>query len=1257
MNTEATERQPEVTPARAAQIQQLSREAQEAARFSPEARALDLFLGNPINADLVTGKKDPKTTLIQLRAGKGNRTFSLLPTDPRTEDVLQLIEAARLAGAPFHLMERQWSEDAPESGIMLDFDIVTTKADAQLTFRAAHMLCQSLTSRLRQDLIWPAGSASHDGMIGIHYIFIVKPVPLPLPEAGRFKYGFHVLAPGVRVGRAYKRLLVDQLAGDPGVKRVLETLGAVDPAGALDLGSASVPVHFIGSCKQGAIPYVLHSVFEVQTDVAVERTRTNLQEGLPADPDAPRGLEALAPPPAPAPELFAPMVYQMRDEDLEGWNIAAEASIALAANPNGAHTHIARHTPSCRPELRDALAAAAAGGERAGEVCADLLAEIEALVLADPSAAFFNELLSLLPAKYYEDRNLWRNVIYALGDASRKSRGCDYEPLALQFSRRYPKFANGTSKRVEAFPALWKSATASALVRTGGRITAGSLVAWAREASPARVAAARGGHVIRVLSDSAFDYGGELTHYNLAKALRAVYGSKYATVQPGENDAMKKTGKSPYQWLTFVTDADPHSPGELWKWRKESAPSGLSLAISETLVGYVNDIIEDIRERAAAAEDEEKQKYYTGVMKKLWASRKNLHSNGWKNGVIGEAQVCFLRHDFLRRLDKEPDVIGVGNGVLRLPVKGVREKTELVTGFHDHLVSKSTPVAYAPFDPSNPKTADLLDMIADIIPETDARIASMMFFGQSISNGPSLGKAYFGLGNGANGKTTLMMWTYVALGGYANLLKFGIFTGGRTDAQKANEAIMTLMGLNYGFIEEIKKGEVLNAAKLKRVVNRGGVIRERGNHQSEITFDAKANIAAATNHPLIIDEPDHGTWRRIMTYTYKRKFTNTPDPDNPWELKADLRFLGEYLADPEYRSAFLSILDHFNTRLVNEYDEDYEAVLADCPTILGDTAAYRNSQDHFNGFVTECVVVPTECTEEETGVSDEDEREGEETPQGQDMFRQILNAAPAGPTAAPAEYTLGQIASLYSAWHSDRYGRRPPAIDENDIANSAIKGFITRERNGALVVRGCRVLDLQDEGSASHRPRPGERWLLAGEKQGPINVTELFAKDRATRRNWWDLPLNQNRARNAAAGNPVAAAGNPVAAARPLDPIPYDEAVAGVWQPSEASLEQAGVYMGKNKDKEEEVVAADGLADFQAALADLNPADLDAAFAEMGQAAEVIDPAVDPEGAAAQYERTVRLAATGAHAPNFAQIMELHAAAGASIEAGAGPSL
>lgn len=899
------------------------REAAERRQF-PAARALVTFLRDTAQAQKITGKGDGRTNIID----QGDRVTYAFP--PETVAALFAhLEAVRREGLVSHFSERQGTPETPTSGLMLDYDIHVADPQARLHERHVHRIACQVVRALRRDLVFPADKNHRHGReTTLHVFTIVKPEPVAVYGGGddadtavKYKYGFHVLIPGIRVSRGYKKYLLRALRDDGPINGVLTDLGVLgDPRECLDMNSASVPVLFLGSCKRGGTPYVLGPSFEVTFDAAV----ATAEGAVPHMDDAD----------------FYPMVRGLRAEDFENYNLVAETSLCFeAVYPEGRPPLVRARECTYRPELAseiEDLAARTQNGALGEEEL--LLAEhsLSTLAVHDPEARYLHQILDLLDPSYHTDRNKWRDVVFALANTSET-----YKPLAEWFSHKCPlKWADGGRDTLDQ---IWEDAVA----RRGAvanPLTKRSLIRWAQVSNPERFRQISDQNYFTILAKYVYDYGGILEHFMVAEVLHAMLGNKFIVdVDEGVN------GRFTYCWFEFVVPGQPACVGEVWKWRKEVQPDELQNYISKNLVKVLDQVAQHIEEQRADAETDEQGKYYQKLGAAFLLSRRKIFNDQFKNGVIKQANYLFRRRGFVDTLDQEPTLLGTGNGILRLGAA-----CTLIDHFHEYPVMKFTPVHYRPFNPDNPWTKLMLNALADIIPEPDFRDWLLFFAASSLAGGVKEGLLLLWHGGGANGKTWFMRMTAKVLGKqYATKLDIGLLTAERSKPNDPNSAMMQLKGMRWGYVEETRKAEPMNDQRLKEIVNPGEISGNEKFKQQE-TFEVTANVAVGQNYDFVVDTTDHGTWRRIKHYHSKVRFTANPDPSNPYEKKDDQRYVREYINDPDCQAAFLSILVHYYERLQREHGGSVKNV--PCPTLDRETEIFRNGQDTINRFITERVV-------------------------------------------------------------------------------------------------------------------------------------------------------------------------------------------------------------------------------------------------------------------------------------------------------------
>jgi len=922
----------------------------------------------------------------------GSKTYAF--DDGSLSELYHHLENCRRSGSMLHFSEKQGSPLLPFSGLMLDFDLalgarptktmpvlacggVARNVPAVLDERSSRRLCELVVRMLARDLIMKSPSGNED--LDIQMFFIVRPEVDPIKyvfpdgkEGTAYKYGFHILVPGVRTTRGYKKYLIGRLREDEALTKILSRMGVIGVPGGvpgggaprgsgpgsllrdkvlnpvaacLDQNSASVPVLFLGSCKRGGKVYPLGAAYSLQGDVA------DFQSGafsVHPIPDAVLArynmcyeLSLWARPPL---DVFR----QPRDL------ISPLADSTGLINPSWDCGLVTPRNYEFREEISARVVATAdrlAGGILAEDEFRETEHRVEELCRKDRDAEYIQQLLSLLDAEYSSEYEKWRNVMFAVYNTASTSLCAtpdDYYSLAEWFSQRCPdKWSKGGR---EGLRTLWDGAGDNQQSRknAGWRpLSRKSIAFWAKQCSPAKFREISRNTYHGVLGNYVYKHCGLLQHAMVAEILHIILGDRFAV-----DIATGNSGAYRYLWYEFVSAGQPMKPGEIWKWRPEAEPDELHKFMSGELVEIAGQIAKDIQERKKDATDDVQAKYYKELDKNFGRTLQKLYDNSFKKFTIEQARYLFRRRDFLDRLDRDADIIGVANGILRLASTD-RPESQLISSYHEWPVSRFTTVKYKKFDPRDPMTRILLDALKKIVPELDMRIWLMMFLATGLYHGLKDPVMLFWTGSGANAKTFVARMAAVVLGDYSTKLPIALLTAEREDPNKPNSAVMRLKNRGLGYFEESNKCEVLNTSRVKEVVNPGEMTAS-DKHKAQEVFDNTATLISLSNYSFIIESKDQGTWRRIRYYRAKAKFCPTPDPINPYEHKDDKRFITEYVNDPDCQSAFLGIMVFFWERL----QRDYKGVLDNvpCPTLDYETEEFRNSQDVLNRFITERVI-------------------------------------------------------------------------------------------------------------------------------------------------------------------------------------------------------------------------------------------------------------------------------------------------------------
>lgn len=534
----------------------------------------------------------------------------------------------------------------------------------------------------------------------------------------------------------------------------------------------------------------------------------------------------------------------------------------------------------------------------------------------DPDIRILKALLEILDVKYSNDRYHWGLVIKALSAKNKR--------LARWFSNRpiCPFF--------DEFESEWSAAHNCAPTEI---LRIGSIYKWAKESNYAAYKAVKDKIMYDIVEYATFEYYGKIEDKTVAEILYCIFANKYVTIYEDKDP----------RWFKFVTKSEDES--ELYKWKKLKTPTELRNYISKKIPKIYTRIIDSVSLRGKSEKTEKRGKMLEELVKKLRASKLSLQKNVFITNIEKSAVDLFVDERFQRLIDSYKNIIGVGNGVL---VMG--EKCKFIAGPHDYYISRYTKTKYQPYDENNVKVQDIMRAFRDMIPEPDALEFALLHAATALDfNVHNILFAAFG--SGSNGKSSWAQFIKNVMGPYASVFRMNLLTDAPEQSDKPNSARMMLKNKTWGFFDETDKCKKLNTNSLKLLVG-DGEQSARNLHKPEDVFRNTASFFAASNYEFVIEDTDHGTWRRILIYYFKMRFCE--NPTSKFERKVNPDFIKKWIFDPEYLSAMLSIMVHYYEILQTKY----KGILTNAvgPTIQRYTQEYRNKQDTINRFITEEII-------------------------------------------------------------------------------------------------------------------------------------------------------------------------------------------------------------------------------------------------------------------------------------------------------------
>jgi len=637
--------------------------------------------------------------------------------------------------------------------------------------------------------------------------------------------------------------------------------------------------------------------------------------------------------------------------------------------------------------------------------------QITELSITDFKVETIKRLLDIISIDRINDRNSWRNMIYALSNTSSK-----YLPLAHYVSMR------GDPKKYikEDVDKLWDESLNSNY--SGQKLSLGSLYNWAREDNPEKHKEILKEDIMNHLRRLVIESSGDIKEYDIAKILYKLFGSKFkADIDP----IVKGRGKGQRRFYELILPEDKHSHGELYKWKEDIAFDSLSTIIAE----YLHDeffysmvkYLRMLRTKEDSETEIEQRKMNDKILARFSNTTRMLKSHNFKQNIIKECQLVFKEPGFTNSLDQDGNIIGVGNGIVVLG-----KKNKFINTYHEFPITLTTQTNYVPYDKHNLYQKRLKKAYKALFPknEHDAYKYCMYFFARSLDGKPkpTEGMTMCIYGGGANGKTFLSEMHSNALGSqYATKGKSEYLTERPSASNSPDEVLMAMKNCRYARFSEFENSTELNIARFKELTGNESLFG-RGLYSSAEQFILKCTFTFITNSPLVILTSEHAFWRRWTAYIFKHKFVKNPDPNKPMEKQANSDMMDKWVHDPKYLEAHLAIMLHYYEKLQTKYGGELYRI--DAPTIVKETENYRNEQDLINKFVTERIIEDKDAIE---------------------------------------EYTIPSIARLYEQWYkaiSQQTNRLIIKDIIRNLNNSRLESFLTRKQyTNELILKGYRILN------------------------------------------------------------------------------------------------------------------------------------------------------------------------------------------------------
>jgi phage/plasmid-associated DNA primase len=853
-------------------------------------RAFKVFLSEP---SYINNKGDNSTNIVDRYLKK---CYNI--PDKKISKFFKYLDACRNKKLRYMLYEKQLNQ----SGIMLDFDIKQKDNKSYISHTQYHRLCIEVSKILLQYVEFNTTENLTNDKLEIYVGFIRKPKIIHIQDGNYYKDGLHMIIPGIKITREFKKHIIMTLIENNIMDKIFKDVTPSDcctngRSDFMDINSAHVGVHFIGSAtKMDKPPYELDGVYKIQM--------SSNDDIIPI-----RANEL----------IDIPSFNACYEFSLNWEKPSAKGGIIIKKQYDikKCYLSILDQYKSTKKEVMDF-----------DDDNDKNYNDMSILNIHDSDSQYIKSLLDILHIKRCEDYSLWFDVICSLAHTSKS-----YKPLAEYFSLKCPEKYNQSE-----FDKIWSSI----ISKKENNLSLGSIHYWAKIDNPDRYEEVRHRCIYNMLYKKLYDAQteGYLEHYDIAEILYRNLKNKY----------IYDIDESGGTWYEFILENEPQKLGEMYKFRKYTyKPSSFLRYISAILPNLFKKILDRIKNTIDESSGE-LAKYHYQIYKNFQKSCRNLKNSAFKRSIITEAEQLFEQIGFNEKLDADPILKGVGNGILKLG-----EHPKLITGFHGYYVSKFTPVGYYGYDPRNANIKKVLVGLRNLFPdgEPDTFDYIMHYLASTLDGKKKESIMLLLVGKGSNGKSFLVELHKGAIGAsYGVKMPISFLTSRSKDAESATPALMMLMHAHFAYYSESNRCEVLNAAKIKEFTGQE-TLSGRKLHQDYINFKPKCHHLVTSNNDFEVPSTDHGTWRRLQYCCMKMKFcnlaTDTYDPNNPYERVADPALGSDWAEDNDILSAYLSILVYYYVSLQTKYAGKVQNVPH--PHIIKETEDFRNRQDKINNFI------------------------------------------------------------------------------------------------------------------------------------------------------------------------------------------------------------------------------------------------------------------------------------------------------------------
>ena len=322
--------------------------------------------------------------------------------------------------------------------------------------------------------------------------------------------------------------------------------------------------------------------------------------------------------------------------------------------------------------------------------------------------------------------------------------------------------------------------------------------------------------------------------------------------------------------------------------------------------------------------------------KKICKIISELKKTAFKDNVLKECAEQFYDPKFIEKLDTNPNLIGMENGVYDL------EALEFRDGYPEDYISFSTGNDYIEYEEDDEEIKAIRDFLSKVLPIKAVRDYTTTLLSTFLCGRIFAERFHILTGFGGNGKSKLTDLFKMAFSGYCSTFPVSILTKTRSNGENASPVMASTKGIRCLTLQEPENDAKLNTGFMKELTG-GDIIKARGLFKDPIEFKPQFKLVLICN-----DMPnpgggasDDGTWRRIRVIPFIAKFCENPTKKY------------EFPINEKMDETLVQLKEAFFWYLIQEWKQfkDNNYRIAEPKEIKVKTSEYRSDTDLFTEYI------------------------------------------------------------------------------------------------------------------------------------------------------------------------------------------------------------------------------------------------------------------------------------------------------------------